>query len=1049
MKKAISIMLMVIMVLCTVSVPGMASAADPEGTIVITPQLVDSEATSGKAFNAGFTVDPATKVLYKTSATDPSGNNVLAMGEDYATSTAMYVPGITAENAGLYEVFVYNIANVPEDDHYNNLETNAKPNLSRSVTYEINTFPVSSDEYCKTSVDIDPKTVLNGQDGWVSLGRHYFGGYSKASLSFGTPLVNNSTVECVTVRKYFTNKDYLYLSQVKFVPVTDVAENDTGIERVYVCTRPESKTWAYSNYSNTRDTEFETDALLTYSHGSLNDVRVIAITSNPKATVTNGNSTRVGAGRILNYTVNNSTLTGAGQLTLYPAVTAADGTTKTHRLSLERETTENIITRTLDNATLSTGLTAAEGHNYWNNNGTDLYAGSGALADKVFVAKVALADTYGETVSYSTGITTPGWYNAYAYNAATKSAYPSWSIDREVLATVTHNGIVEDKKIAYGGAVRGEWMLIGKFYFSGDSSESIKLSKINTVANSKANFTNIKLVPAVETGTAAAFGAYDNVAGISVSANGETISLTGSVKGKSVYLPAGADTNAQIKITAGIQVKSLTVNGTAVDRNTGIANVAFAEGNADTPVEIKFTHRNSSVTYNFTIRRKADITFENGLTAQTNFIPIDADRKGDSIVTVDGKAKAVWAADMATGGNKAYRVMLYKPALIASGTAYNNSGDVSVKVIAADSTWEPSIDWTGEAAEWVNLGTYTFSDAEGQGVELTAGSKPMLLDTDGIAFIEEDSTLASAGIELDGKPYTLEQLDGKIIEVSGNGNWKFIPQEATNNFYVNNAVVVNGTLLDAGFNLGPNYYAVTLKNQNGEAVKSIEFIVNASGVEYAADDAVRSEGWTTVAAYAGQTGNVYTNAADTDTINFKVESNVKGNAKLFFYNHKAATSVSGSAAIYIGETKIGDITTGATDDDGWIEVGSYNFGGNETITIKDITGNILADGIKLEYTDTVYMKPVIIETSTGVKAISAVCGDSASLKGKLILAKYSGGNLDKIVMADGKMTEGGKRFDTEELTGAGEYKAFVFEDLTSLVPCVGHTPYTKTAAGAE
>ncbi len=1051
MKNFISMLLAIVMILGMITIPATANtepeSTDPEGTIVITPALANSTATDGTVFSDGFS---SAKKLYKTKAIGPSGENVLAMGESYGKSTdiATYTPGITT--AGLYEIWVYNIANIPTGEIYQNKETNGKtPILTRNVTYEVNTFPKNKDDYCATNVDIDPKTVLNGEDGWVSLGKHYFSGAT------GTGGWANKK-ECVIVNKYYANSDYLYLSQMKFVPVSNTNNSNADLERFYVVTSPlNDKNWKLSNWENTRNTKVTgQEMLFTYSNSNTVSTRLIAVASDPRATV-KINADNTSATGVSRLAVNENANTGATGLldpmaTAWVTVTAVDGTKKEYRFSCDRESNHNdAIVRTADGATLSEGLTAANGYHSYKIDGTMMHGGSDTLSGSTIVKNVAVADKYGESITYSTGITTPGYYNVYAYNTATQyiSGTVAGGVDREVLATVTHGGITEQKKIAYGGAAKGDWTFVGKYYFSGDSTENIKLTKIVNTNKTIANFTEIKLVPSNEE-----INTNNNIFGISVSANGETVTLPAEkINGEQVILPSGADTAATIKVLAGSKVTDITINSAAAERNTGSVQVTFTEGNKDTEITINLKHNAYPVEYNFSIRRSEtfDVKTFHDTTTNGRDIPVDADNKGDSIMLVSEDSTMQYKPDMTVSSDGYYRVMVYKPALIANGTSYD-AGQLDVSIKAGGEVYDDiTVDWSGEEARWLDLGIYKFSNAEDQYVNLEVGADATIADAEGIAFIKEDVTLGLKDIVIDGRSYTKAELDGEMISAAGYRDWKITTTLPTDKIYVNNSEtpVPNGVAISEKYeNAGPNYYTITVKSASDEVVDTVSFFVNHYGATYSAQKATQSGTWTPVEAYKGHNGDVYVNTAETDTLTFEVDNLIKGTADIAFYNHKVTTGVQGSAKIYVGETEIGTVTMSETNEDGWVTLGSYNFIGTETITLKDITGNVLVDGIKLQYPNGIYMKPVIVETENGIKAVSGIFDFLKTHKGILALAKYEvvDGVYELVeVSYQTASTEypSGLIMETAEIQGAGIYKAFMWN--TDIKPCTAVTNYTK------
>lgn len=1075
MKKLISLVLIATMLFSVMPTLVSASTTEPDGTVIMynstssktetgfSVKLGANASTISAAGTAGATfIDSYTTSGYNNTTPIAIGNSYnaqLAAGTQLYRS-GEYKPAQGTLSAGLYEVYFWNICQIDATEKF--LDTTKAPLLSRNVTYTVTTNPTqgtgSANPYYTSKHDFDPATASGGTNGWVSLGKFYFGGTGD---------------ETVSVTKFSATDDYLYMSAIKFVPVT-ASSDSVGIERIYATTfTTQWKAQAGNERNTTADVK---DGVVTFSNMGANQVNFTVIASDPNAKVSfdgGTNSTvgyrQMGVNRLgtpfMDYTdatTSANSKVGKPIQTTYVTITSADGNTqKTYPFTLEYENgTATVLTLDANSDKASSAKDSGKG----SVDGSAMHVTCIGTTKKVWVST-----NLGDTVAYTPNLASAGFYNVYAYNTAPMKVGAA----REVLATVTHNGIKEQTKIPFGGAVEGDWTPIGKFYFAGGANEKITLTNIVDSAD-VTNFSEIKLVSALEDPLDKA------LRGISVTANGETQGvLAESADGYIMPLPVGDYTTADIKVDAGSAVTAIKVNG-----EDATANVAkpITIGDKDNIVTVAVTTASGTTNYKLNLYKQmkerkigaaadaaadtSSLYYSRGSTGIKTTFPLDIDGTGDSLYDFYTHPTYVPAAEWHPHieesygtDSRAFHILLWKPALGSvngDGVTYGKS-DLKVKINNGGYVYNTTVDWLNGNSEWINLGTYIVRNTkiDALGVVLESNiPEHILVDELGVAFLETEVPTGLAQVYLGGSAYKKDEINGKTISTSGLRDMHFISWNATDKIYVNSEEWASGTAMGGSYAPGVNRYEVVIKDADGNITDTCSFKVLSESYTVEAKNAAQTGTWATAAGYTGVNGsNVLSNSAVGDSLAYRVGNNSKGNADVYVYRHLAEDTISGTASVTVGDTNIGEITNNASNSAGWVKVGNYDFKGAENITLTVTNGTILADAVKIVYTGTIYVSPVILETQTGYKAIADVYQTTNdNITAKLFIAKYTNDG-EFVALKSAPLTlngNGSASADTAEIAkGNGIYRTFLWNDAIKLTPLTEDSDVTILETSSE
>ncbi len=995
MKKLFSLVLVILLALGTLPTVSFAAVED----IIIEPGTTSNLGT-------GFIVNDISKFNDSKLALGYNNSYPIVMRANYAANTATYKPSIT--EAGLYEVFYWNTPNLNGQS-----ETFTYGSNEKSVTMASNaSFKIEAQGTKSTSHLIESIVEINPTKeavGWISLGKHYFSATDK---------------DCIKATMFDGEDGHsLYLGAMKFHKVTSSSDSNVGLERVYLSHA--GSDWNYDT-ENVRNTAYHDNMLITFK-GTNNYGALYALASDPEATV---NVNWAGEAKGISAILTNQTAIYSGTPASYAiVVTAKDGTTKkTYYVSVEQENEASETKISVGDKGSTNGGVNISGGNWWASDGTAMYEG---LTDTSKKPNVAVSSTFGETVSYAPGVTeaTVGYYNVYAYNTATFNKHTT----REVLATVMHNGMRDEVKIPFGGAVKGAWTLIGKYHFTGADGEKITLSNIKTDANQIANFSDVKIVRAEADPH---FSREDVGAGAAV--NGVSQSVSSSEFGNPIVLPAGDYTEVDFTYYGGEIVTSVTINGEQANKNEAVKVSGVNEGNNTVAI-----HRVVTADKEYTRDINVNLVKpSSGISAavtatELTALPIDADSKGDSVYRVNAEEANTWTITGAK--NKTCHIYLYKPAL---GEGFGNN-NLNVVVSAGGEAYEPvAVDWSGESSQWIDLGTYDFGSTDNE-VTLTAGANPILIDSEGIAMVATEFTPGIQSVKINNATYTNNaDVEGKILSSDlGRGVITVTakPSSSDIGITVNEEPLVNGEpIADRNYKPGLNKYEVVVK-KGGTEIDRWSFYVNCRGMDYIADSAVQNGTWAEDGSKNGVTGGAVL-TAEAGSLTYTVDSVVKGKAEIWAYVHKSDTAT-GTATLKIGETVLGTYNCSAVDNSGWVkmtEIPTYTFNGNESIVLE-ANGSVLADSVQLRFLDPVYSQSVLkIEEETGSVKAKVFIPGAYNGTGTLVLAKYNDAQYTSL--ADIKLFTNinslNDWIETEALTGDGYYKAFLWSSASGLKPLV-------------
>ena len=1051
MKKLLSLVLALALVLTTF--PIMSFAETPS------EYIIKNDKFDGTTDVAEFTTAGAVPSASAMTTAGFDNTTPLKFGEFYGLASATYKPAKSALTKGLYEVFFYNVCQIDTS-----LETG---NISSNVTYTVSTDPGKygnasgisgeKDRITHSQHDFDPATASGGKNGWVSLGKHYFSGNGN---------------ETVSLEKYSINSnDKLYMSAVKFVPVVNNNQSDTSLAGVYLSTFDGA--WTKTKGLNTRNTVSDIeDGHITAPYAATVSGRAALniVTSNPKAKVSFVSTSEGSEGyNYLTFSTRGGNSLQNGPQNVWVYVTAPDGTKKEmYEFYVEQSKAspaanevkilnagasgESTISALGASTVLTTtGSTSGYVSGAWSTQGNAIYKGD---TNKI---NVWPSKKFGDTITYTPNIAASdaGYYNVYAYNVATYGG----RIAREVLATVTHNGLREEKRIPFGGAVQGDWTPIGKFYFEGGANETIALSNISSKA-ALTNFTQVKLEKSTENNFT-----KDEVQGVSVTAGGSTQSVVeASMNGYTMPLPKGEYNTVDIKVHAGSNFKAITVNGEEVTANTA---KTIAINDKDNTVTIVARHNNDNTqTYVLNLHKQtktmsldsapatpdANTIYRTGLGladrtwSPLTKLPMDADGAGDSVFAVYSWAdpadrRLIYTPDLKTTygtQDKALRVLLWKPALgnVANNENYGRD-ELTVNINTGGYNYSKTIDWKQGNSEWVDLGVYLFHPTVStlainfETVEV--GESPILVDANALVLLDTDMPSGVGQIQIGDKMYLPEEIMDKTIESGASDTWTLDTWNAEDEIYVNGALHAGNVTVSKSYNPGVNRYVFEVKN-NDEVVQSFTLRVVSKENIRNAKQLSQSGTWSKVdVASVVSGGEVYAPSATGDELNW-LAINLNGEADVYVYQH--ASDTEGTATVSVDGNVIGNFDNTAT---GWVNLGAYTFTGGNYITIKATSGTVFADTVKIVYKGTMYGDPVLVNTEDGVKAVADVYQTNTDAStAKVIVAKFdsTGKNLESVKYADLSISKAGNAEQATAIvgSGAGIYKAFLWTDFGGITP---------------
>lgn len=892
-----------------------------------------------------------------------------------------------------YELFVYNI---------NGIEKWRNTSSADSVQERRARYTITSANG-KTVKFLDQETASGGESGWVSLGVYRFKGD-------GTDRIR-------------LDKDYIedwrsvtYADDVKLVPITGAS---TKLSHVY---------------ANINET--------------VTEEAVLYDTLNQTATDVNSNRFAV----VIPYgeemcKVNLETLDAAatvsidgGEATVGGAVIDVDTTTvgiTRYTVKVEAEGVES-----------STYLLSVEVES---DDSREITASTAATEES----------RYGKFARFEPNLTTDeaGWYNIYA----------KWSkIANNKISTpfvnvvVNHNGLKDEKTVAWDMNANDGWVYIGKYYFSGKTAtEWNEQIKLMNSTGSKNYFTadTIKMVKSEE-------NLYDDdLSGVALQMGGYVHSIPASAI-KNGGLCASGTVGSAIGITiegTGSVGKGLSVKINGEEVVTGVHQTAWYSNSVpgENMVEISYAVNDETRTYTFSYYNEtgteakkvegwqaSDSTLRN----QHFYAPISADSYRNNGENTKNAAAFLMDAGVA---NPVYKpafaqstdahVLVWKPVFFEG--AGNSFGSENQKIIVTSNgeATELVIDWTSGVSEWIDLGIYTFSDAN-DGIEIVNDQGIGLLYDD-VKFLpvinaEVEDEVAVA---IDNVDYSIEALNGLTIEKEDsviNINPKV---KSTSEVLINGekALIGKNNMID----LSEGINTVTL------TIDGIDYIMNVIStgvcVNYA-DDSVTGADGLIESAFVGADGiskAAYINSVD-KSVRFSADG-IEGKTEVWVYQIGAAkdSAAADEAVINIAANKLETAKLDNTKEaSGWIKVGTYIFGGkNDGSEYVEICGqdgkNVYVDSVKFVVPeDKLFIdEATLVNENGGLKGtVKVYKQNTVPAEITPIVAEFdSTGRFVKLISKNTALTEAGlKELETETVTQNADsiYKLFVWDGLEECEP---------------
>lgn len=262
-------------------------------------------------------------------------------------------------------------------------------------------------------------------------------------------------------------------------------------------------------------------------------------------------------------------------------------------------------------------------------------------------------------------------------------------------------------------------------------------------------------------------------------------------------------------------------------------------------------------------------------------------------------------------------------------------------------------------------------------------------------------------------------------------------------------VTVNSTseTWDTAFKVDLNSLENTVTIDTSDDSGDAEFAVINLGTEYT----------TTAASLSGQTESAFPGAdGKRKAYSLTAEgsatwsiSGVSGKRDVWVYQIGAGEGACANSAAEIKASGATDTKTfdnsGSTS--GWVKLGTYTFSGTgeESVTVKGSTaGTVYVDSIKLTYAD-----ELIPVSSKAVEKDGNVAFEykyynrtDTSKSVTIAAAAYSGDALADVTLNQESAVRGMNVFQTKALTGGTEYKGFVFDSVSTLVPLAAPVTYS-------
>lgn len=991
MKKFLAVALSAIL---TLSV--MPAYAEDDGVV-----LVQNETSSSGNYDEFYTnvVIGTAEDTVNVAGMDSALPGVSAIKFTSAgNGTAQWTPkkGKLAEN-GVYEVFFYNVVGT---------EKWRGPSTANSIQDRRAKYTIYSANG-KTVKIIDQSTASGGQNGWVSLGTYKFKGDGNDRVNLTKQYVENWT-------------SVTYADDVKFVPVNT---RSTSLLNVYA--NLNETDGAYESL-NPSAINFDGNRVTVTIPAGQTNAKVILETEDPTAEVTvNGGERTVGGAEI-------AVDTTAATLQRYTVVVYAEGVERsTYLVSVEVEGTEgNVVTATDAAAALTR---------------------HGQFAR--FVPGIASADK--------------GFYNLYAKwtkigNNQLQTPYVNVIVD--------HNGIRDERTVRFDtNDLSSEWVYLGKYYFTGmtatDYNEQVLVMK-STGAGDYLTLNSLKVVPSLDDLNEEAFkGVSLRIGGYVHSISADDIKKGGVLTSGTVGSAIGITVEGTGSLSRELSVK---VNGNSVV--TGVHQTAWVQADqlvsGENLVEISYEtgYEGNDVThtYKFLFYNTAGT----GAKGAEGWQAVESSKRKDGYFYApisasyarNTNANTKNAAAFLAEANKANpvfkpafttetkaRVLAWKPVFFeGSGNPFSSTEQV-IKITANGEVIEKTVDWQTGNSGWVDLGVYTFSDAD-DGVEIINDKGQGVLFDD-VNFLPVVNGLS--GITIDGVSYAENELNDISLVVSDsvvNINPEVVGTTANvtingeialvNN---NNAVALNGGINEITIGVDGKEYVI--------------YVVSTGDVSAYYDSNVVVDASIQNSAFVGADGvtpAVYISAAS-ESVKF-LANGVKGEKDVWVYQVAATGDADAVAEGVIKVATDGEVSkapvklNNTVAESGWVKLGTYTFTGqsddSEYVEICGTAGkNVYVDSVKLcAPADEKYLSASLTLTNgkkvPTVKVYTPQAGDF-----EVIIASYNGDMTLAGLKKSAKITATGAGiYDVPvealpALTGAS-YKAFAWDGVGTLTPLV-------------